>query len=300
MADKHASGSLDINDLFGVKGFKCLVTGGATGIGLMVTQGLVKNGATVYITGRRKDRLDKVVETYSTGEGKIIGIACDITDKTQISSLADQISKSEPNGLDLVVNNAGVAPEDHTREKQPENNQDVAAMTKWLNSSTPDEWQSTLMTNVMGQYFVAVAMLPLLAKGSKNRPGHSPTVINITSVAGVVKISDMGQFAYSTSKAAAIHLTRQLASVFAPLRVRVNSIAPGVFPSEMTAHEPADEDTMKSHLPQEERSWPAKRVGDEGDIVATTIWMASPGGVFLNGQIVYLDGGLTVVLPSAA
>lgn len=73
MADTHASGSLAINDLFAVKDYTCVVTGGGTGIGLMIAQGLARNGATVYITGRRKEALDKAVKEYGGKDGKIIG-----------------------------------------------------------------------------------------------------------------------------------------------------------------------------------------------------------------------------------
>ncbi|KAI5779504.1 hypothetical protein EDC01DRAFT_621326 [Geopyxis carbonaria] len=303
MADKHASGSLAIQDLFNVKGFRCVVTGGGTGIGLMIAQGLAKNGATVYITGRRKEALDTVVKAYSgksEGDGKIIGIPCDITKKDQLSALVQQITSAEPQGINLLVNNAGVAPEDSTRGKGPEDMKDEAAVHKWLWNSDPAEWATTLEVNVTAQYFTAVAFLPLLCTGSRNLKGHAPTIINITSVSGVLKSSTMGQFAYSSSKAGAIHLTRQLASAMAGLRVRVNSIAPGLFPSEMTAREPAEKGTGKSYLPQGERSWPARRAGDEGDIVAAVVWLASAGGVFHNGHTVYLDGGLTLTSPSAA
>ena len=93
--------------------------------------------------------------------------------------------------------------------------------------SDPEKWQETFHTNVTSQYFVAAGFLPLLAKGLKSTPGYSPSVINITSISGVMKTTSNGQFAYSSSKAAFIHLTRLLASLFAESKIRVNSIAPG-------------------------------------------------------------------------
>lgn len=80
-----------------------------------------------------------------------------------------------------------------------------------------------------------MTFLPLLAKGREVTPGYTSSVVNVTSISGVMKGSSSGQFAYAASKAAAIHVTRMLATTFAQTKVRVNSIAPGVFPSEVSA-----------------------------------------------------------------
>jgi NAD(P)-dependent dehydrogenase (short-subunit alcohol dehydrogenase family) len=226
-------------------------------------------------------------------------LQCDITDKKSLESAVQAIQKDHPKGIQLLVNNAGIAVEDHTQNKQPDNMGDAKAVHDWLWSSQPDEWQRTFNANSTGQYYTSVAFLPLLAAGTDSLPGHSASIINITSVSGVLKTSSSGQFAYAASKAATLHLTRNLASTFKDLKVRVNSIAPGLFPSEMTERKPADEHG-KSRLEQGTRGWPAGRAGDEGDIAGTVIWLASAAGLFVNGHTVYLDGGLTLVSPSAA
>lgn len=301
-ADSNASGPLGIENLFSVNGFKAVVTGGGTGIGLMITQALVRNGAKVYITGRRAEPLDLAVKNYSeqSGGGKIVPIVSDISDKSQVEALAREIASQEPDGINLLVNNAGIAPEEAMLGKQPDDKMgDVDTVYRWLWNAEPEEWRRTFDTNVMGQYYVAVAFLPLLHKATNKTPGHSSSIINITSVSGVTKSPSKGQYAYTTSKAAALHLTRVLADTFKELGVRVNSIAPGIFPSEQTQREPYDQKN-KNYLEQGEKPWPAKRAGDEADIGGTVLWLASTAGLFVNGQNIALDGGLTLISPAAS
>lgn len=101
--------------LFDVSHVTALVTGGGTGIGLMITQALVANGAKVYITSRRDEVLNKTEELYNTGPGKIIPLVADVSQKEDILRLYDEISNKEPKGIQLLVNNAGIARDDATK-----------------------------------------------------------------------------------------------------------------------------------------------------------------------------------------
>lgn len=156
--------------------------------------------------------------------------------------------------------------------------------------SDPSAWADTFETNVSAQYFMSAGFLPLLAKAGASTPKLSPSIINITSISGVMKGSSNGQFAYASSKAAILHLTRMMATTFAEAKIRVNSIAPGVFPSEMTAGE--SDEHQKSELDSEASS-PAGRYGSETDMGACVLFLAGPGGQFLNGQIIYPEGGMS-------
>ncbi|KAH0602889.1 uncharacterized protein H6S33_008539 [Morchella sextelata] len=299
----HPNTGLLASKLFDVSGFKAVVTGGGTGIGLMITQALVANGATVYISGRRKEALDTVVEKYSgkggPNAGKIIAAPADITDKEDIKRLALEIKEKEPNGIHLLVNNAGVAKEKQTtsyKTGEPDfSNAD--SITEHLWKATPESWAETFETNLTAQFFCSVAFLPLLSKGTANTLGYSASIINITSISGVLKGSSSGQFAYATSKAGFIHLTRMLGTTFADCKVRVNSIAPGIFPSEMTAD--SSDENQKSELKGMGQSLPAKRTGGDADMAAAVLYLAGPGGVFLNGQVLYPDGGNVLTSPSS-
>lgn len=271
-----------------------VVTGGATGIGLMITQALQSNGAKVYITGRRQEVLDKTVALYSQGPGQIVALPGDVSQKSEAIRLAKEIGDREPRGIQLLVNNAGVARDDDTRywggAGQPDMG-DARAVSEHFLRSTEAQWTETMRTNVMGAYFMAVAFLPLLARGREaTPPGYpSPQVVNVSSISGAMKGPSMGQPAYAASKAAATHLSRMLATIFKDVQVRVNVIAPGLFPSEMTAGGRSGDDN-KSTLSVKATN-PSGRLGEERDMAATILFLAGRGGGFYNGQIVYPDGG---------
>jgi NAD(P)-dependent dehydrogenase (short-subunit alcohol dehydrogenase family) len=105
--------------LFDVSHVTALVTGGGTGIGLMITQALVANGAKVYITSRREEVLKKTEELYSAGPGEIIPLVADVSNKEDILRLYEEVEKKEPKGIQLLVNNAGIARDDATKYRAP-------------------------------------------------------------------------------------------------------------------------------------------------------------------------------------
>ena len=111
----HTNEQLKASALFSIHDFTAIVTGGGTGIGLMITQALCSNGAKVYITGRRSEALDSVVKQYNTGAGSIIALPGDISSKDDVERLATEVSSKEPHGVHLLVNNAGIARDDDTR-----------------------------------------------------------------------------------------------------------------------------------------------------------------------------------------
>jgi len=112
---KKENHELTSQALFDVSHITAIVTGGATGIGLMITQALVANGAKVYITGRRQEALDSAVQQYSTGSGSIHALTGDISDKEDVIRLAKEIGSKEPKGIHLLVNNAGIARDENTK-----------------------------------------------------------------------------------------------------------------------------------------------------------------------------------------
>jgi NAD(P)-dependent dehydrogenase (short-subunit alcohol dehydrogenase family) len=156
-------------------------------------------------------------------------------------------------------------------------------------SSTLDDWNNTYRTNVPPLFFVSAAFLPMLAKATEKQYGWSGTIINITSISGIVQ-SSQHHFGYNASKAAAIHLTKMLAYEIATneIKIRVNSIAPGVFPSEMTANESGPD--QKSEIEKEKyEKVPAKRPGHDRDMAGAVLFAAT--NQYLNGQTVAVDGG---------
>ena len=194
---------LKASNLFHVSNLSAVVTGGGTGIGLMITQALVSNGAKVYITGRREEALNKVLEQYNTGPGKIITLPGDISSKDDAKRLADEVASKESNGIHLLVNNAGIARDDNTRFSQAGKPDfgSAQAISDHFMQSEPEQWSETFQTNLTGQFFTTMAFLPLLGKARDATPGYSPSVVNIASISGVMKGTSSGQFAYATSKA---------------------------------------------------------------------------------------------------
>jgi NAD(P)-dependent dehydrogenase (short-subunit alcohol dehydrogenase family) len=231
----HHNKHLKASNLFDVSHVTAIVTGGGSGIGLMITQALVSNGAKVYITGRREEALKKVVDQYNTGPGQIIALPGDVNDKSDIERLAAEMAKKEPEGIQLLVNNAGIARDDNTKFSQAgqPDMSDPIAISKHFMKSDPQSWADTFQTNSTGPFFVSMAFLPQLAKGGNKTPGYASSVINVSSISGQMRGTSGGQPAYAASKAASTHISRMLATTFKDTKVRVNTIAPGVFPSEV-------------------------------------------------------------------
>ena len=232
ITNMSANEHTDRNKLFDVSPITAVVTGGGSGIGLFITQALVQNGAKVYITGRREEALKAVVDKYNTGPGSIHSIQGDISDKSEVLRLAKEISSKEPNGIQLLVNNAGVARDQSTqfsKNPPPKDMSDASAVSAHFLKSEPESWDETFRINVTGSFFMSMAFLPLLDQGSKKLAAHGFTssIINVSSISGAMKGSSGGQFSYAASKAATDHLVKLLAAKFSRWYIRVNSINPG-------------------------------------------------------------------------
>lgn len=172
--------------------------------------------------------------------------------------LAKEIENRESGGINILINNAGVTKEKEQKEKaQSVDPKSVDSVRNFLLGNGRQSWHETLDTNLISQHFVTAALLPALDKGKHLIKGHSSSVINISSISGTSKSHSSGQFAYAASKAAFTQLTKSLAYTLHPLRIRVNSIEPGMFPSEMTAG--ASGEDQKSKLEGAGGNFPAGR-----------------------------------------
>lgn len=229
MATSHFSNEdLKAEKLFDVSKVTAVLTGGGTGIGLMIAQVLQTHGAKVYIVGRREEALENVVKEYSTGPGEIISLPGDITKKEECIRLAEEVGKLEPKGITALINNAGIARDTNTsfsKNGQPDMKSAEEISKHFLNSE-PEQWAATFETNVTAQFFMSAAFLPLLAKGTANSPYTMfSSIVNVSSISGLMKGTSNGQPSYAASKAALIHLTRMLASTLQNAGVRVNQVS---------------------------------------------------------------------------
>lgn len=251
-----------MKNLFSVEGKVVLVTGGSRGIGEMIARGYVENGAKVYISSRKAEVCDRVAEELSE-YGTCISLPFDLGGMDGIEGLANAIKERESR-LDVLVNNAGAtwgAPIDEYPE---------------------DGWDKTVDLNVKSIFFLTQKLLPLLrAASTAENPGR---VINIASVNGI-EPPTLETYAYSTSKAGCIMLTRHLAKRLAPEHILVNAIAPGPFPSKMMAA------TLAQAGDAIAKNNPRGRIGQPEDIAGVAIFLSSRASAYTTGAVVPCDGG---------
>ncbi|KAI2635381.1 hypothetical protein GGS21DRAFT_490043 [Xylaria nigripes] len=284
-------------NLFNVEGFVAVVTGGGTGIGLMAAQALAANGAKVYITGRRIEALENAAKSHQPAdtEGQIIPVGpCDVTKRADLEWLTDEIAKKEKY-IHLLVCSAGIS----GPKAEPEHTDAEDLRSRLWNNEDVDDWQRNYQTNVTAVYFTTVAFLPLLQAAMKPKGPLEPfstSVLTISSMSGIMRHAQ-GHFSYNTAKGATIHLTRMMSAEFQKAGIRVNSIAPGYFPSEMTAKE--SDERQKSHVSeekiQEKGHVPLQRPGREVEMGMSVLYLAK--NQYVNGEIIAVDGGVLNVLP---
>jgi len=293
---------MSAQSLFDVSGYVALVTGGGTGIGSHIAEGLASNGAIVYIAGRRLDVVASAAETFkpASGGGKLIPFELDVTSKESISLAVAQIEK-EQGKLDILVNNAGqVGPTSLFlgRHDSPENASANSIGKALFDNESFEQWSSHYTVNVSSIFFVTMAFLGLLDKGAKARPGQTAAVVNIGSISGVMKLNQ-DHFCYNSAKAAVHHLTLMMATEFALKghQIRVNALAPGLFQSEMAGHGISDIDGAMDSIAKGLQPVPIKRAGRPQDMAAAILYLASSAGSYVNGQVLVVDGGFVAVNP---
>lgn len=296
-----------INDLFNVNGLVAVITGGGSGLGLYAARALDANGAkAVYIVGRRESSLKQAAATGTNGN--IIPIVGDVTSKESLQNVVDQIQK-EQGFINLLFANSGISGHyDATITNKPDGTKPtVQEFASHIGGPAHEEFNKTLSTNVTGVFHTAMAFLPLLDAGNKKANVAQDSQILVTSsVAGFSRFL-AASFAYSTSKAAVNHLCKMLSTTFAQqnFRIRVNVVAPGFYPSEMTARVMEGMEKFEgkqgawedAHRMGQDKA-PAERTGSEEDFAATILFFASRAGAYLNGETLLTDGGRVAQLPA--
>lgn len=241
-------------NLFDLTGKVAVVTGGTRGIGLMITQGLLAAGATVYASSRRPEPVD--------GAHTLVA---DLSREDECVRLAAEIGAEVGDRVHILVNNAG------------------ATWGAPLEEFPASGWDKVLDLNLKAPFFLTRAFLPLLeAAATEDDPAR---VINIGSIDGL-RVPEFENFSYSASKAGVHHLTRVLAKQLGPRRITVNAIAPGPFPSKMMAtflEEAGDEIAATS---------PLGRIGRPDDMAGAAIFLSSRAGSWITGAILPVDGGI--------
>ncbi|KAF2127373.1 NAD(P)-binding protein [Dothidotthia symphoricarpi CBS 119687] len=289
MAETH---HLRAEKLFSVKDYVCVVTGGGSGIGLMCAQGLAANGAKVYITGRRQEVLERAAKSHSPDDdGQIIPLGpYDVTKKSDLEAMSKELSSKEKH-INLLVAAAGISSE----KADPDTESATEFKKRAFENETFEGWSETYNTDVTAVYFTTVALLPLLQAGTESHGHLSASVIVISSMSGIMRHAQ-GHFSYNSAKGGTVHLAKLMSSEFTKMKVRVNSIAPGYFPSEMTTSE--SDHKQKSELPdekiQEKGHVPMERAGSDEEMAQAVLFLAK--NRYVNGEVVAVDGGVLNVV----
>jgi len=296
--------TLSPSNLYSLTSRIALVTGGGTGIGLMISRGLATAGAKVYIAGRRLDVLEGVAKGWNAGVsegtmGKMIPIQLDVTNKESVAKAVETIQTQEGK-LHILINNAGqVGPRSPflSNPSAPENANPSTLGTALFQNESFESWASLYTINTSSIFFTTTAFLGLLAAGSADVEDYWSSVVNITSISGVIKLAQE-HFCYNSAKAAASHLTRMFSAELAikNIPIRVNAISPGVYASEMT-YDVITPDLVNK-IGKGLQPVPAKRAGTEEEMAGTVVFLVSRAGGYVQGQEIQVDGGYTSVNPA--
>ncbi|KAF2149694.1 NAD(P)-binding protein [Myriangium duriaei CBS 260.36] len=282
--------------LFNVQGLIAVVTGGGTGIGLMMAKALAENGAErVYIIGRRADKLQEAAQ-YSPGV--IVPLQGDITSQASLKQMALSI-KDDVGYVNLLIANAGITgPMLDTLKKH----YTLADFVNYAWATPMEDFTATYNTNCSAMYYTVLAFLELLDEGNNRGNYLKSQVIATASTASFLRHPRAG-YAYLSSKAGVVSMIKALSTFCVPWGIRFNTIAAGLFPSDISEalFKPYIVDRSKK-LHEEgvfSRNYqPAERAGSIEDMAGTVLYMASRAGLFLNGSVVLVDGGKLGTMPA--
>lgn len=253
-----------VRELFDLTGKAAIVTGGSRGIGKEMAEGLAEAGANLMLCARRPEWLDETVNEFREKEFNVEGMTCDVVKPADVEAVVSATTEKF-GSVDILINNAGVSwgamPEDMPLEK----------------------WKHVLDVNLTGCFLFAQAA------GREMLKQQCGSIVNIASIAGLTSSANGPFYAgYVASKAGLIGLTRELAASWGRKGIRVNAIAPGFFHSRLAS---AVIDLYERSI-QENNVIP--RVGIEGELKGTVVFLASDASSYVTGQTIVVDGGMTV------
>lgn len=240
-----------------------LVTGASRGIGTACAIALAKNGYNIVLNYNNSEQkalaLKKIIEDNYAVE--VLAVKADVSDKTQVDDMVDEVFKQFTN-IDVLVNNAGIA------------------LQKLFTDTTFDDWSKVVSTNLTSVYNCCHAVLPCMIRN------HNGAIVNISSMWGQVGASC--EVAYSASKAGVIGLTKALSKEVAPSNIRVNCVAPGVIMTDMMSNFTDEEiELIKEDIPMCE-------IGTAKNVADAVAFLVSDRAQYITGQVIGVNGGMVV------
>ncbi|MEX1213024.1 MAG: gluconate 5-dehydrogenase [Balneolaceae bacterium] len=255
-----------MTNLFDLTGKRALVTGGTHGLGMAMARGLGEAGAELVINGHTPDRLERAVEIYRSEGYLVTGSLFDVTDESAVRQAVDSFEK-KTGPIDILVNNAGII------RRTP------------LLEMSPSEYREVLDVDLTGPFIVTQAVVSQMIRRKQGK------VINICSMMSELGRDNVG--AYAAAKGGLKMLTRSMATEWARHNIQVNGIGPGYFATEQT--KPIRTEGHPLHEFILKRT-PAGRWGTPDDLKGAAVFLASAASNFVNGHILYVDGGILATI----
>jgi gluconate 5-dehydrogenase len=255
-----------VEDIFDISGKTALITGSTRGIGRALAQGLAAAHSRILIHGRDAARAEDAASALRAEQGAdAIACAFDVTSPEQVEHGIRRIEE-EIGDIDILVNNAGI------QRRAP-----------FADFPVPD-WDEVLATNLTSAFLVSRQVAKSMIRRGRGK------IVNIGSVQS--QLGRPGITPYAASKGGLVMLTRGMCADLAPYGIQVNAIAPGYFRTDLTQPLAADPE-FDAWI---RRRTPAGRWGDVRELAGTLRYLVSPAADFVNGQIIYVDGGMTAVV----
>jgi len=251
----------DVSKLFDLSGRVALVTGASSGLGVAVARALAGAGARVAVAARRYDRLTALADEIGG-----LAVSCDLLDPTAVDTLVPAVADGL-GGPEILVNAAGHIAGVHAAEDEP-----------------LDAVHQTLNLNLVAPLRLCQQVFPHMQAAGRG------SIVNVSSISGIVGIPGIPQASYAASKAGLSGLSAELAVQWARHRIRVNTVAPGFFRSEITADSLYDDAQGHAWL---RRNTPLPDDATPDDLVGAILWLAGDAGRYVTGQTIVVDGGWT-------
>ncbi len=249
-------------DLFDLNGKIALVTGASQGIGYALAKGLAQAGAEVYLNARNPSKLERAIKSLQTEGFQCIGLPFDVTNSAQVENAMEKVT-NQSGTLDIIINNAGIIRR-HRMEEYPQ-----------------QDWEDVIKTDLTAPFIIGKEAARYMI------PQRSGKIINICSLMSEIGRDSVG--AYTAAKGGLKMLTKNMATEWGRYNIQVNGIGPGYIATPINEEYRAEGNPLNEYILSRT---PAGRWGKPEDLVGSAIFLASSASDYVNGHILYVDGGV--------